>query len=110
MKSTIVKYGEKDTPVRIWVGEDGFYMEYFERENYVDLTEEESVYLTTNPENHISRTSVFFGYMKDVIAYALKHIENLKEKKIYDGNTVEMDITKEVSVETTTTDLTSEHY
>ena len=77
MKSKIIKLGEKDTPVRIWVGIDGFYIEYLEIENYSNLSEEDSIYLAkTTPQNWSPNTPIFFAYLKDVVSHALMDIKN----------------------------------
>lgn len=82
MKSKIVKLGEKDFPVRIWVGKDAFYIEYFEKK-FGEFNEEEVEYTAkTEPLNWEKGTPIFFAYLKDIVAYALKHTQFLaKEKK-----------------------------
>ena len=92
MKSKIIKLGKKDTPVRIWEGDDGFYIEYLEIENYSNLSEEDMNYLQKPPMNGKKGTTVFFAYMKDVVGYALEHIQH-HEEKVQDKNTVDTKIT-----------------
>ena len=94
MKSKIIKLGEKEIPIRIWVGKDGFYIEYLKIKNY-DLGEKDMDYLTKiPPQNWQQGTPVFFAYLKDIVAYALKYIQFLNQNKKLE------DITN-ISVETT---------
>lgn len=88
MKSKIVRLGEKDLPVRIWVGKDGFYIEYLGIKNYANLSDEEMNYLAKlPPKNWQEGTPIFFAYMKDIVAYALKHTQFLAEKKKEENTT-----------------------
>ena len=89
MKTKIIKLGNKDFPVRIWVGNNGFYIEYFPRK-FGKFNEKEMEYtVKIEPQNWKRGTPIFFGYLKDVVAYALKHTEFLAgEKQELKENTI----------------------